>query len=70
MNKTTQEGVVWVQVQAPAGNWVDDTGFPYGADSSRTYRLALAEAKHNAAFLRNNRGGREVRVVRKFIEIL
>lgn len=63
------ETTVWLQCQAPAGNWVDSIGFPYYLDSGRTMSQAIADAEASAKYheeiLRTT-----TRIVRKTIEVL
>ncbi len=52
-----EEGVYWVQEQAPAGNWVDYTGFP-------TFEAAVDYGQYA------NSRGRNCRIITKTISIL
>jgi hypothetical protein len=61
------EQTVWVQTQAPAGNWVDRTGFPYG-DGEAAMQEAIQRAQQSAAW--EEQQGTTTRIVRKVIEVL
>jgi len=62
--------VIWVQQQAPVGNWVNYTGYPYNDHDSRCDDMerAIKEAKYVAAIY--TKQGTKCRVIRQCIEIL
>ena len=60
------EQIVWVQTQAPAGNWVDSTGFIYG--NGTTMESAIKDAEQIRKYDMSR--GTMARIVRKTIEVL
>lgn len=60
-----QEMIVWVQKQAPAGNWVDYSGFPYEKNPEEK----LQAARDFAQWVEKDSSSK-TRIVIKTIEIL
>jgi hypothetical protein len=61
------EGKIWIQEKAPAGNWVNSTGFPTGNSGGRD--AAIGQAVTHADWLRKNLR-KDVRIVEMSYVIL
>jgi hypothetical protein len=64
MAKLQSEDVIWVQAQAPAGNWVNDMGFP---TETRGRKAAIKEAKSQMTWRKKTYGG-NFRLVETFFQ--
>lgn len=62
------EDRMWVQTQAPAGNWVNSTGIPVWYHDPDSVKGARMQAESYAEYERKH--GRNARVIRQYYEVL
>lgn len=62
------EDRMWVQTQAPAGNWVNTTGIPVWYHDPDSVKGARIQAENYAEYERKH--GRNARVTRQYYEVL